>query len=47
MRVLMFQKKLELPVPTVVIDEFERNRERIEAAMTTNIADRFKLLRKT
>src|SRR5258708_5204971 len=45
-RVLMFQKKLELLVPTVVINEFERNRERIEAAMTTSIADRFKLLKK-
>lgn len=45
-RVLMFQKKLELLVPALVIDEFERNRERIEASMATSIADRFKLLKK-
>ena len=45
-RVLMFQKKLELLVPAVVLDEFERNRGRIEAAMTSSVADRFKLLKK-
>jgi hypothetical protein len=45
-RVLMFQKKLELLVPAVVLDEFERNRERIETEMTASVADRFKLLRK-
>jgi predicted nucleic acid-binding protein len=37
---------VELIVPTVVINEFERNRERIEQSMTTSVADRFKLLKK-
>jgi predicted nucleic acid-binding protein len=36
---------LELLVPAVVIDEFERNRGRIEQSMTTSVADRFKALR--
>ncbi len=45
-RVLMFQKKLELLVPAVVLDEFERNRGRIEAAMTASVAERFRLLKK-
>ena len=45
-RVLMFQKKLELLVPTVVLNKFKRNRGRIEAAMTSSVADRFKLLKK-
>lgn len=37
---------VELFVPGVVLDEFERNRGRIEASMTTSVSDRFKLLRK-
>jgi hypothetical protein len=37
---------LELLVPGVVVDEFERNRERIEQSMTTGVAARFKGLRK-
>ncbi len=37
---------LELLVPGVVVDEFERNRERIEQSMTTSVAARFKGLRK-
>jgi len=45
-RVLMFQKKLELLVPAVVLDEFERNRGRIETAMTASVAERFRLLKK-
>jgi hypothetical protein len=36
---------LELLVPFVVIEEFERNRDRIEKSMTTSVADRFKALR--
>ncbi len=46
MRVLMFQKKLELLIPAVVLDEFERNRGRIETAMTASVAERFRLLKK-
>jgi len=37
---------VELLVPELVIEEFNRNRERIEQSMTTSIADRFKLLQK-
>lgn len=37
---------VELLVPELVIEEFERNRERIEQSMTTSVADRFKLLQK-
>ncbi len=37
---------LELLVPGVVVEEFERNRERIEQSMTTSVAARFKGLRK-
>ncbi|WP_060713883.1 PIN domain-containing protein [Pseudonocardia sp. HH130629-09] len=37
---------VELLVPSLVIDEFERNRERIEQSMTTSVADRFRLLQK-
>jgi len=46
LRVLKFQKKLELLVPPVVIDEFERNRPRAEAAVTSSVLDRFRQLRK-
>jgi len=45
-RVLNFQNKLELLVPSVVIDEFERNRPRAEAAVTSSVLDRFRQLRK-
>ncbi len=37
---------VELLVPTLVIEEFSRNRDRIEQSMTTSVADRFKLLKK-
>jgi predicted nucleic acid-binding protein len=33
---------VELLVPDLVIEEFNRNRERIEQSMTTSVADRFK-----
>jgi PIN domain len=45
LRVLKFQRKLELLVPSVVVDEFERNRPRAEAAATTGVLDRFRQLR--
>jgi len=38
--------EVELIVPAVVVDEFERNRARIEQSMTTSVADRFKVLKK-
>lgn len=46
LRVLNFQGKLELLVPSLVVHEFERNRPRAEAAVTANILERFRLLRR-
>jgi hypothetical protein len=46
LRVLMFQRELELLVPSLVVHEFERNRPRAEAAVTANILERFRLLRR-
>ncbi len=46
LRALKLQGKLELLVPSVVIDEFERNRPRAEAAVTSSVLDRFRQLRK-
>jgi len=45
LRVLIHQGEVELIVPSLVIDEFERNRERIETSMTASVAQRFKLIR--
>jgi hypothetical protein len=45
-RVLMHQERLDILVPQVVIDEFERNRPRVEASMTSEVAQRFKLIRR-
>lgn len=44
-RVLVRWGDLELLVPAVVLDEFERNRPRIEASMTASVTERFRLLR--
>jgi len=44
-RVLVHQSALELLVPSVVIDECERNRARVEASMTASIEQRFKLIK--
>lgn len=45
LRQFITQGDLRLLVPQVVIEEFERNRPRAEQAMTTRVADRFRLLR--
>ncbi|MDK7178017.1 PIN domain-containing protein [Micrococcus luteus] len=45
LRVLVHQGEVELIVPPLVIDEYERNRERVEASMTASVAQRFKLIR--
>jgi hypothetical protein len=37
---------LQLLVPSLVIDEFQRNRPRVEASMTSSVADRFKQMRR-
>jgi hypothetical protein len=44
-RMLLHQEKLELLVPSVVIEEFERNRERVETSMTASVEQRFKLIK--
>lgn len=44
-RVLAHQRKLKLLVPSVVVDEFERNRGRVEQSMTASVSERFRLLR--
>lgn len=46
LRVYWQQKKLDLLVPSVVIDEFERNRPRIEASMTASVSERFRLIKR-
>lgn len=45
LRLLVHQREVELLVPALVIEEFERNRERIEASMTASDAQRFKLIK--
>lgn len=45
LRVLAHQGLVELLVPQVVVEEFERNRDRIETSMTSSIAQRFKLIK--
>lgn len=45
LRLLVDQRGLRLLVPDVVIDEFERNRDRVETTMTTTVAQRFKLMK--
>ena len=45
LRVLVHQGEVELIVPSLVIEEYERNRERVEASMTASVAQRFKLIR--
>jgi hypothetical protein len=46
LRLLRFQGRLELLVPSLVVEEFERNRPRAEAAVTANVLERFRLLRR-
>ena len=46
LRVLESQGQLELLVPSLVIDEFERNRPRLEAGLTKGIIDRLNQLRR-
>lgn len=45
MRVLENMDALELLVPEVIVDEFERNRDKVETSMTTTVAQRFKRMR--
>ncbi len=45
-RVLIHQGQLQLLVPALVVEEFERNRPRAEDAVTTKVLERFRLIRK-
>jgi hypothetical protein len=45
LRALGNQGEVELLVPRLVIDEFERNRDRIKTSMTASVAQRFKLIK--
>lgn len=44
-RYLVGRGDLELLVPNVVVEEFDRNRDRVAATMTTSVASRFNALR--
>lgn len=44
-RVLIHRNEVRLLVPLVVIEEFDRNESRVQAAMTSSIASRFKQIR--
>jgi hypothetical protein len=46
LRVFSHQNKVNLLVPSVVIDEFIRNRPRIEQSMTASVAERFRLIKR-
>lgn len=46
LRVFLHQGKLELLVPPLVIEEFERNRPRSEAAVTSSVLARLRQLRR-
>jgi len=45
LRQLVEWEQLELLVPALVVDEYERNRSRVEASMTASVAERFRLLK--
>jgi PIN domain len=45
MRVFMHEKHLQLLVPALVIEEFDRNRPRAEDAVTVKVQDRFRPIR--
>lgn len=45
LRILIHQRKVKLLVPPVVIEEFDRNEARVQAAMTSSISARFRQVR--
>jgi hypothetical protein len=45
LRLFALHKQLELLVPALVLDEFERNRPRIQQSMTASVSERFRLPR--
>ncbi len=46
LRVFSHQNKVKLLVPSVVIDEFKRNRPRIEHSMTASVSERLRLIKR-
>jgi len=44
-RALAHEGVVDLLVPSVVIEEFERKRPRVEASMTASVAQRFRLIK--
>lgn len=46
LRVFLHQGRLELLVPPLLVEEFERNRPRSEAAVTAGVLDRLRQLRR-
>ncbi|WP_330466489.1 PIN domain-containing protein [Micromonospora zamorensis] len=44
-RVLFHQKRLRLIVPSLVVEEFERNRPRVEASVSASVAERVRQLK--
>lgn len=45
LRVLIHQGEVRLLVPPVILEEFDRNEARVQAAMTSSIASRFRQIR--
>ena len=45
LRVLIHQQEVKLLVPAVIVEEFDRNQDRLRATMTASIASRFKQIR--
>lgn len=45
LRVLFHQKRLRLIVPSLVVEEFERNRPRVEASVSASVAERVRQLK--
>ncbi len=45
LRILSSQKKLEILTPSLILDEFERNRPRAEESVSISVRDRFKAIR--
>jgi hypothetical protein len=46
LRVMKVQGKLDLLVPALIIEEYDRNRPRLESAVTTSVLDRLRQLRR-
>ncbi len=45
LRLLVDDGLVDLLVPELVVDEFERNRANVERSMTSSVSERFRLIR--